>query len=69
MSDTGPTTPPPDLTNAERLRAHLSKDSLAAALLTAWEAGDASGAQARMLAALTRFHAPHAAGGHDIPAK
>lgn len=43
MTDIEPTTPLPDLTNAERLRTHLSKGSLAAALFVAWEAGDAAG--------------------------
>ena len=42
-------------TNTERLRSHLMPKSLAAALLSAWEAGDQTGAQARLLTALQDF--------------
>jgi hypothetical protein len=49
---------PAKLNNTQRLRTHLASGSLAAALLTAWEKGDPAEAQARMLAAMTRFHAP-----------
>jgi len=69
MSDTEPTMPQQVLTNAERLRAHLSKDSLAAVLLSAWEAGEAAGAQDRLQAALATFHTPQPAGEHDRPAE
>jgi hypothetical protein len=44
--------------NTQRLRSRLTKDSLAAALLTAWEDGDPTRAQQRMLNALHAFHAP-----------
>ncbi len=55
------------VTNAQRLRAHLLKDSLSTALLTAWEAGDIAQAQARMLVALNDFYSPKPAGTHDLP--
>lgn len=42
-------------TNTKRLRSHLKPASLAAALLSAWEAGDQKDAQARLLAALQDF--------------
>jgi len=44
------------LTNVQRLRAHLTKNGLAAALLSAWEANDPPDAQRRLLAALRDFH-------------
>lgn len=44
-------------TNTERLRSHLKPQSLAAALLSAWEAGDQTSAQARLLAAFQEFKA------------
>ncbi len=46
---------PGTLSNTERLRAELASDSLAAALLAAWEGGDAKESQARMLDAVQRF--------------
>jgi hypothetical protein len=46
----------PILSNTQHLRLLLSKDSLAAALLTAWETGDPAQAQRRMLATLQAFH-------------
>lgn len=55
---------PSTLTNAERLRASLAQESLAAALFAAWEAGDPHDAKARMLAALHDFYAPKQ-DGHD----
>lgn len=54
----------PILTNAERLKASLTHGSLAAALFAAWEAGDPSDRQARMLAAVHGFYAPKQ-DGHD----
>jgi hypothetical protein len=48
----------PVLSNTQRLRSHLARDSLAAALLTAWETGNPAQAQSRMLAALQAFHGP-----------
>ncbi len=43
------------LTNAARLRPHLKPGSLAAALLSAWEAGEQKDAQARLLVALQDY--------------
>jgi hypothetical protein len=63
--DTMPTTLP----NVQRLRAHLAQDSLAAALLAAWEAGEPAQAQVRMLAALHEFHAPKQAATHETAAQ
>ena len=58
-------TDPPDptsgggiLTNTQRLRSHLTEGGLAAALLTAWEDGEQTQAQERMLATLHAFHEP-----------
>jgi hypothetical protein len=48
----------PILSNTDRLRAHLIKDGLAAALLSAWQHGEASGARARMHTALNEFYNP-----------
>ena len=56
LQDSSPGLRPMDATNAERLRMHLSKDGLAAALLTAWQSGEAAGAPTRMLAALNAFN-------------
>jgi len=56
-----------DPTNTQRLRANLLKDSLAVALLAAWEAGDAAEATSRMLSALDAFHAPKQVDEHDSP--
>ena len=78
MTDTGPSIPLQDVsqdvlhadsTNAERLRAHLPNGSLATALLTAWEAGDAAEAPSRMLTALEAFHAPKQTAEHGSSSK
>jgi len=49
---------PASPTNTERLRAHLSKNGLAAALLSAWEAKEPANVQDRLLAALMKFYFP-----------
>lgn len=50
------------LTNTERLRNHLKKDSLALLLLDAWAGGGTPAArEARLLAVLHRYSAKEAA--------
>lgn len=62
---------PGTLSNTKRLRAQLAIGSLAAALLAAWEDGDARDAQARMLDAVHsfRFHEPKQDGDEQTPAQ
>ena len=53
------------LTNTQRLRSHLTKNGLAAALLSAWEAGEPKAVHERLLEALNKFHDPEKTGnGH-----
>lgn len=55
-STTAPVTP--IVSNTDRLRAHLTKNGLAAALLSAWQQGGPTGGRAHMLAALNEFYNP-----------
>ena len=45
------------VSNTNRLRGYLTKDGLAASLLSAWEQGEPAGSKARMLAAINEFYA------------
>lgn len=45
-------------TNTDRLRAHLTQNGLAAALLIAWEQTEPANVQERLMAALTNFCRP-----------
>jgi hypothetical protein len=62
---------PGTLSNIKRLRAQLVSGSLAAALLAAWEDGDAQHAQMRMLDAVHSFnlHGPEQDGDDQTPAQ
>jgi hypothetical protein len=53
--------------NADRLRAHLKPEGLAAALLDAWLAGGPSDVQTRMSTALQDFHRPKQNGDDRAP--
>lgn len=52
----------PIVRNTDRLRAHLTKGGLAAALLSAWQDGDPAEGKVRMLAALNAFYNPKQSG-------
>jgi hypothetical protein len=52
----------PIVRNTDRLRAHLTKDGLAAALLSAWQQGESGGSEARLLDALNEFFKPKQTG-------
>jgi hypothetical protein len=56
----------PIVRNTDRLRAHLTKEGLAAALLSAWQHGEPAEGKARMLAALKTFYDPKLSGDDAI---
>lgn len=57
-------------TNTERLRAHLTVNGLAAALLSAWEETENSAtAQKELMAALVNFYFPEQTGNDEVKVK
>ncbi len=67
MDENKSITAPP--TNTERLRAHLTANGLTVALLSAWEKGDPTTAQANLLTALVKFYFPEKTGNDNAKAE